>query len=169
VQESQNGHTNSSALLRHWQFFYRLLWFGGLGTRLFGAPRVVPHNFMELSILLLVISIGASICRTGSTHRADGEGSVSARPGLLHASHEGCGDDVYGGEPWLGAIFSERMSREFGKPRLPRSEIQQRDKDLAASVQLVLEENYFALLNSVQKQTGMRTLCLAGGGSKLCS
>jgi hypothetical protein len=38
---------------------YRLLWFGGLGPRLFGAPHVVPHNFMDLSILLLVISIAS--------------------------------------------------------------------------------------------------------------
>jgi hypothetical protein len=38
---------------------YRLLWFGSLGARLFGAPRVVPHNFMELSILLLLISIAS--------------------------------------------------------------------------------------------------------------
>jgi hypothetical protein len=42
---------------------YRLLWFGSLGARLFGAPRVVPHNFRELSILLLLISI-ASNART---------------------------------------------------------------------------------------------------------
>ncbi|MFZ0899278.1 MAG: hypothetical protein WB616_17390 [Candidatus Sulfotelmatobacter sp.] len=28
---------------------YRALWFGG--ARLFGAPRVVPHNFLDLSIL----------------------------------------------------------------------------------------------------------------------
>jgi carbamoyltransferase len=74
----------------------------------------------------------------------------------------------YGGEPALGAIFSERMSREFGEPRVPRSEIQQRDKDLAASVQLVLEENYFALLNFVQKQTGMKAVCLAGGVALNC-
>jgi hypothetical protein len=39
---------------------YRVLWVGGLGARLFGAPRVVPHNFMELSILLLVISIASN-------------------------------------------------------------------------------------------------------------
>jgi hypothetical protein len=39
---------------------YRVLWFGGLGARLFGAePRVVPHNFMDLSILLFVISIAS--------------------------------------------------------------------------------------------------------------
>ena len=40
---------------------YRLLWFGGLGARLFGvAPRVVPHNFLDLSILLFVISIASN-------------------------------------------------------------------------------------------------------------
>jgi carbamoyltransferase len=60
----------------------------------------------------------------------------------------------YGGEPVLGEVFSHKMVEEFGHPRAPRSEIRQGDMDLAASVQLVLEENYFALLNFVQKQTG---------------
>jgi carbamoyltransferase len=40
--------------------------------------------------------------------------------------------------------------------------------DLAASVQLVLEENYFALLNFVQRQTGATALCLAGGVALNC-
>lgn len=39
---------------------YRVFWFGGLGARLFGAPRVVPHSFVDLSILLLVISIASN-------------------------------------------------------------------------------------------------------------
>jgi len=39
---------------------YRALWFGGLGERLFGEPRVVPHNFMDLSILLFVVSIASN-------------------------------------------------------------------------------------------------------------
>ena len=74
----------------------------------------------------------------------------------------------YGGEPMLGAMFSHKMTEEFGDPRAPRSEIRQRDKDLAASVQLVLEENYFALLNFVQKQTGATAVCLAGGVALNC-
>ena len=73
-----------------------------------------------------------------------------------------------GGEPSLGAVFSQKMVEEFGNPRAPRSEIRQKDMDLAASVQLVLEENYFALLNFVQKQTGARSLCLAGGVALNC-
>ena len=74
----------------------------------------------------------------------------------------------YGGEPVLGKVFSPRMAEVFGEPRMPRSEIQQRDKDVAASVQLELEENYFALLNFVRKQTGTTALCLAGGVALNC-
>ena len=40
---------------------YRLFWFGGLGARLFGAaPRVVPHSFLDLGILLFVLSIASN-------------------------------------------------------------------------------------------------------------
>ena len=57
---------------------YRLFWFGGLGARLFGAaPRVVPHSFMDLSILLLVISI-ASNTQT-RTHREDSKALPSGK------------------------------------------------------------------------------------------
>jgi carbamoyltransferase len=72
------------------------------------------------------------------------------------------------GAPALGAIFSAKMTEPFGEPRAPGAEIRQRDLDLAASVQLVLEENYFALLNFVQKQTGASRVCLAGGVALNC-
>jgi carbamoyltransferase len=74
----------------------------------------------------------------------------------------------YGGEPTLGPIFSGRMIREFGEARVPRSEIGDRDRDLAASVQMVLEENYFALLSFVQRQTRAKAVCLAGGVALNC-
>jgi carbamoyltransferase len=73
-----------------------------------------------------------------------------------------------GGEPALGSVFSSKMTQLFGAPRVPRTEIQQRDMDLAASVQIVLEENYFALLNFVQKQTRASRVCLAGGVALNC-
>ena len=92
------------------------------------------------------------------------------RLNLDYFTHHSKGVEMtwYGGEPTLGAIFSRKMAEEFGEPRVPRSEIQQRDKDLAASVQLVLEENYFALLNFVQRQTGATAVCLAGGVALNC-
>lgn len=70
--------------------------------------------------------------------------------------------------PSLGTVYSPRMEEVFGAPRSKGSEITARDRDLAASVQAVLEENYFALLNHVQKQTGQKTVCLAGGVALNC-
>jgi carbamoyltransferase len=74
-----------------------------------------------------------------------------------------------GGEPALSPVYSRKMVAEFGQPRVPRTEILQQHADLAASVQTVLEENYFALLNFVQKHTGMKKLCLAGGVALNCA
>jgi carbamoyltransferase len=92
------------------------------------------------------------------------------RLNLDYFTHHNKGVEMtwYGGEPVLGQVFSHRMTEEFGDPRAARSVIRQKDMDLAASVQLVLEENYFALLNFVQKQTGAAALCLAGGVALNC-
>lgn len=72
------------------------------------------------------------------------------------------------GSPTLGTVYSERFPALFGTPRVPRSEITQRDRDMAASIQKVLEDCYFALLNYVQRQTGMKAVCLAGGVALNC-
>jgi carbamoyltransferase len=71
-------------------------------------------------------------------------------------------------EPALGRVYSRKMQETFGEPRPNRGEILQRHADLAASAQAVLEENYFAVLNHVQKETGLQTLCLAGGVALNC-
>jgi carbamoyltransferase len=60
------------------------------------------------------------------------------------------------------------MVDAFGEPRQARAEIEPRHHDLAASAQAVLEENYFALLNCVQKQSGQKKVCLAGGVALNC-
>lgn len=72
------------------------------------------------------------------------------------------------GEPVLGPIYSGKLIEMFGSPRVPRSELQPHHADLAASVQLVLEECYFALLNSLYKRARMKQLCLAGGVALNC-
>ena len=61
------------------------------------------------------------------------------------------------------------MSRTFGdRTRATQPRSSNEHTDLAASVQLVLEENYFALLNFVHKQTGATAVCLAGGVALNC-
>ena len=74
-----------------------------------------------------------------------------------------------GGEPVSGNVFSRKMIKVFGAPRAPREELTARHADMAASVQAVLEENYFALLNHVYQRTGQKALCLAGGVALNCA
>jgi carbamoyltransferase len=74
-----------------------------------------------------------------------------------------------GGEPISGNVFSRKMLEVFGPSRAPRCELTDRHADLAASVQAVLEENYFALLNHVYHRTGQKALCLAGGVALNCA
>ncbi|MEQ1948420.1 MAG: carbamoyltransferase C-terminal domain-containing protein [Bryobacteraceae bacterium] len=71
-------------------------------------------------------------------------------------------------EPTIGTVYSPKMIETFGEPRAFRAPLDQRHADLAASAQAVLEENYFALLNYVQKQTGQKAVCLAGGVALNC-
>jgi carbamoyltransferase len=73
-----------------------------------------------------------------------------------------------GGEPTMGQVYSQGLVDRFGEPRLPRTELTQKHIDLAASVQAVLEEQYFALLRYVQTKTRQKAVCLAGGVALNC-
>jgi carbamoyltransferase len=89
---------------------------------------------------------------------------------LEYFTHHTSGVDMTwdGGEPVIGPIYSQKMVDVFGPARVPRSELHHAHADLAASVQLVLEECYFALLNVIQHRTGLKKLCLAGGVALNC-
>jgi len=71
-------------------------------------------------------------------------------------------------EPTVGRVYSAKLTEVFGPPRLPRAEIEQKHSDLAASVQAVLAERYFEILNYVQRETGLKKLCMAGGVALNC-
>jgi carbamoyltransferase len=71
-------------------------------------------------------------------------------------------------EPAIGQVYSAKLGEVFGPARVPRSEIEPRHRDLAASVQAVLEERYFEILNFVHRQTGLKKVCLAGGVALNC-
>ena len=68
-----------------------------------------------------------------------------------------------GGSPVIGKIYSDEYVRAFGAPRAPHDEFSDRDRDLAASLQLRLEEVAFHILNHLHRETGLRELGLAGG------
>ncbi|MCA8060800.1 carbamoyltransferase [Burkholderia sp. AU38729] len=66
-------------------------------------------------------------------------------------------------------MISPKFEQLFGGPRRkPEALITKREFDLAASIQLVLEETLILLAKSVRMQSGQKALCLAGGVALNC-
>ncbi|HEX2644270.1 MAG TPA: carbamoyltransferase C-terminal domain-containing protein [Thermoanaerobaculia bacterium] len=93
--------------------------------------------------------------------RSDGSFQLDLRY-FRHLS-EGVDMTWDGGEPRLGAVFTPALEELLGPARRPEDPLTQRHKDLAASVQAVYEERFFALVQAVLHRTGLRRLALAGG------
>jgi carbamoyltransferase len=67
------------------------------------------------------------------------------------------------GEPVIGSLFSNKLTDLLGPAREPGSDITERHQNIAASMQAMYEEAFFHRLNELQKKTGLKALCLAGG------
>jgi len=66
-------------------------------------------------------------------------------------------------------MTNEKFHELFGgDPRKPESAITQKEMDLAASVQKVVEEIIVKLAKAIAKETGLKNLCLAGGVALNC-
>jgi len=65
--------------------------------------------------------------------------------------------------PVVGNLFSTYFEKVFGKPRAQGDELTQDHKDMAASVQRVTEELLIHILSHLQKRTGLKNICIAGG------
>jgi len=119
-----------------------------MGLAAYGEPRFAP-------LVRRVVRTISGQCRLDLnyfTHHNQG----------VKMTWDGC-------EPVSSNLFSRKMVRMFGDAREPRSDLTSRHADLAASVQVVLEENYFSLLNHVYQQTKQKSLCLAGGVALNCA
>ncbi|MBW2662254.1 MAG: carbamoyltransferase [Deltaproteobacteria bacterium] len=72
---------------------------------------------------------------------------------------------------FLGGLrmTNRRFAKFFGgPPRMPETEITQREMDIAASIQAVTEEIILRMVNHVHKETNQKYLCLAGGVALNC-
>ncbi len=58
---------------------------------------------------------------------------------------------------------SDKFIKVFGKPRQPDCEIENRHKEIASSLQHIVEESFFHLANYLYEKTKMKNLCIAGG------
>jgi carbamoyltransferase len=105
--------------------------------------------------------------------RFDANGdSGGFRLGLDYFVHHRTGPEMSWAEadktPTLGRLFSEEMPRKLGAARAPEEPLEQRHRNLAASLQARLEEVYLGMLGKLAKATGLKSICLAGGVAFNC-
>lgn len=67
------------------------------------------------------------------------------------------------GSPTIGRIYSDEFVKKFGAARAQGSPLTDRERDIAASLQLRLEEIGFHVLNHLHEKTGLTDLGLSGG------
>jgi len=66
-------------------------------------------------------------------------------------------------QPVVPSFFSKKFEIEFGAPRKKNEPLTQYHKDLAKSVQVFTEKVIFHMLTYLQKRTGSKNICIAGG------
>jgi len=95
------------------------------------------------------------------------------RLGLDYFTHHRTGPEMTWAEsdktPTLGKMFSEAMPVRLGGPaRRPEEPLEQRHRNLAASLQARLEEVYLGMLRKLAEKTRAKAVCLAGGVAFNC-
>src|SRR5260370_10506961 len=100
--------------------------------------------------------------------RFDANGDSSGfRLGLDYFVHHRTGPEMSWAEadetPTLGKVFSEEMAGRLGPARAPEEPLEQRHRNLAASLQARLEEVYLGMLRKLAERSGLKSVCLAGG------
>jgi carbamoyltransferase len=94
------------------------------------------------------------------------------RLGLRFFTHHYTGPEMSWAEadktPTLGKLFSEAMPGRLGPARQPEEPLEQRHRNLAASLQARLEEVYLGMLKKIAERTRLKAVCLAGGVAFNC-
>jgi carbamoyltransferase len=101
--------------------------------------------------------------------RSNGNGF---RLGLDYFTHHRAGPEMSWAEadktPTLGRMFSDLMPKRLGPARAAEEPLEQRHRNLAASLQARLEEVYLGMLKKLAERTGLKAVCLAGGVAFNC-
>ena len=102
--------------------------------------------------------------------RADGP--LSFRLGLEFFTHHRDGAEMTWRDanetPVIGRLFSGQMEKLLGPARAAEEPLEQRHRDIAATMQAALEGVLFAQLQALCRRTGQKDLCLAGGVAFNC-
>jgi carbamoyltransferase len=100
-------------------------------------------------------------------------GEFGFRLGLKYFTHHISGPEMSWAEsdktPVLGKMFSDELGMKLGgAARQPDEPLEQRHRDLAASLQARLEEVYLGMLKKLAARTGAKAVCLSGGVAFNC-
>ncbi len=97
-------------------------------------------------------------------------GDIGFRLGLDYFVHhrDGVAMTWDAGEPVIGRLYSAHLEQRLGPARAPGAAIEAHHQNVAASMQRRLEEVVLDCLSALQRRTGMRRLCLAGGVAFNC-
>jgi carbamoyltransferase len=105
-------------------------------------------------------------------HIVHGDAPLSFRLGLKYFTHQSQGPDMTWRQPdrtpVLGRLFSTYLEQRLGPARKVEEPLEQRHRNLAASMQAALEEVLVAHWNALAQKTGERAICLAGGVAFNC-
>ena len=101
--------------------------------------------------------------------RSNGSGF---RLGLDYFTHHHAGPEMSWADadktPTLGQMFSENMEKRLGPRRKPEESLEPRHRNLAAALQMRLEEIYLGMLKKLSERTKLKAVCLAGGVAFNC-
>ena len=94
------------------------------------------------------------------------------RLGLRFFSHHRTGPEMTWRDgsktPVLAQLFSPHLEELLGPTRPAEMPLEPKHKDVAATLQAILEEAYFRLLNPLYRRTRQKAVCLAGGVAFNC-
>jgi carbamoyltransferase len=100
------------------------------------------------------------------------EAGIGFRLGLDFFTHHRHGAEMTWNSstetPTVAPIFSTQMEHLLGPARPPSTPLEKRHRDIAASLQARLEDIFLHSVNELQRITGLRDLCLAGGVAFNC-
>ncbi|MEO6682333.1 MAG: carbamoyltransferase C-terminal domain-containing protein [Ginsengibacter sp.] len=65
--------------------------------------------------------------------------------------------------PVVQSMYSSKVMELFGKPRSKEEPLNMHHHDIAASVQKMTEMTIFHMMESLQKKTGLKNICISGG------
>ena len=105
-------------------------------------------------------------------HFDEKAGGNGFRLGLKYFTHHRTGPEMTWADasktPTVGKMFSPEMSQLLGPVRGPDEPLEQRHRNLASSLQARLEEVYLGMLRKLATETGLKSVCLAGGVAFNC-